>query len=225
MDVGVGNRIEFLDVVVDLHQGFAHLWTVYGRCIAQHTHLGLGIPAVAEGEDIVDDARKLGMQRRFAISGEGKRMQGLSGRMTCAQHVFEGTDNRLARRAGSMWGTLSIGAALAVDTVEAAQLAIARHKVDAQRNTQSAAVDRTKNWRGMKGGQGGIHGERREFTYERDIPDYLKYMKSFFRLPSSRQLHQRSSISVLKAVFNSGFTYFRTFFCVAGMNFPSLSRK
>ena len=87
------------------------------------------------------------MGRRLSISGKGQHVGPLVSRAHLTQFGLESSGNGLARRASQGRHMVFVEPAFTVDAVEITHLSVSRHEVDAQRNAQSAAVNRAKNGR------------------------------------------------------------------------------
>ena len=70
------NSVELQDIIVHLHQS-----AVYGRPhtergIAEHAHLSLRAISVAQPDGVVNNAFKIRVSRRLAVSGKGQSRVG-----------------------------------------------------------------------------------------------------------------------------------------------------
>ena len=131
-DVGRVDGVELEDVVVYPHQRLAHRRAVDEGGVAEHAHFGPGAELIAQPERIVDDAREVGMAGGFAVARKGEHV----GMYSLAMHLAQlGPQGRSHHRTGGMRAAreaVALVAALAIDAVESADLAVGRHKVDAQ---------------------------------------------------------------------------------------------
>ena len=153
--------VEFENVVVHTHQSFPHSRAMAESGIAQHTHFGQRKIAVAQGEGVVDDGRKIGMQRRFTIAGKSDDVK----RFSCAVHLSEGfgqsIGHLLPRRDGRLRASVGVETTFAVDAIESAEFPIGRKEIDAQRNPQPPTVNRSEDGsREENGGHDAIVGNR-----------------------------------------------------------------
>ena len=147
INIGGVHGVELQDVVVDTHQGVVHLWTVNHCGVAEHADLGIGTVLVAQTDGIVDDLSKVGMAGGLAIAGKGEHVGQLPFGHHLLQLLFQLLCHQLARRTGKGRAVIAIESTLAVDAVEGAYLAVGRLQVDAQRDAESAAMDRPENGR------------------------------------------------------------------------------
>ena len=123
--------VEFEYVVVNLEQGGVHLGAHGHGSIAQHAHFGCREVAVAQSHRIVNNACKIGVRCRFAITGKGQHIGGKPVLLHFDKLRFEGFGHLLAAGAWQMRTVVFVETALAVHTIKGADLAIGGHKVDA----------------------------------------------------------------------------------------------
>ena len=147
INIGGVHGVELQDVVVDTHQGVVHLWTVNHCGVAEHADLGIGTVLVAQTDGVVDNLGKVGMAGGLAIAGKGQHVGQLPFGHHLLQLLFQLLCHQLARRTGKGRAVIAIESTLAVDAVEGAHLAVGRLQVDAQRDAESAAMDRPENGR------------------------------------------------------------------------------
>ena len=132
--------VEFLDVVIDLLQGFEDIGLVKHGGIAQHGNLGIGEVAVSGFDGIVDDAGKVGVAGGFAIACEGYDIERLTFLVALAEHLGESLTHFFAGRASALGASLAVKAAFAIDAVKRTYLAIGWHEVYAQRNAEAPGM-------------------------------------------------------------------------------------
>ena len=123
--------VEFLNVVIHPHQGIVYGLTVYHRGIAQYGDLRLRTVLVAQADGVTDDLREMGVTGRFAVAGKGQHVGQLAVGDHLTEFLFESGGYLFAcghRQGGTV---VFVEAALAVDTVEGAYLAVGRQQVDA----------------------------------------------------------------------------------------------
>ena len=100
--------------------------------LAQHADLGTGTILVAQLDDIVYDLRKVGMAGGLSIAGKGQHVRQLPLGCHLLQLGLELEGYLLAGRHGQGRAVVFVEAALAVDAVETAHLAVSRQQVDAK---------------------------------------------------------------------------------------------
>ena len=122
-----------------------YLWTVNHGGVAQYTHLCLGTILVAQLDRVVDDLREMRMTGRLTITGKREYV----GQLFCCRHLlqflFQSLGHFLPGRQRQGRAVVFVEAALTVDTVERTHLTVGRQEVDAQRDTQSAAMHWTED--------------------------------------------------------------------------------
>ena len=125
------------------------------RRVAQHADAGRGKKLVTQGDYVVHDGCKFRVGRRLSVAGKRQDV----GSRALAAHLFQSPGESIAHLAarGARQGGATVGveATLAIDAVEGADFPIAWHQVDAQRDTQPAAVDRPEDGRGVYNGRHG----------------------------------------------------------------------
>ncbi len=78
LDILCSNRIQFLNVIVNLEQCLKNIGTMKHGGIAEYRYLCLWTVAVSQTYGVVDDAGKLRMGSGFAIAGKGQDVGNLS---------------------------------------------------------------------------------------------------------------------------------------------------
>lgn len=151
-DVFCRDGVELQYVVVDEHQRVADRLPVNQRGVAQHTHLSLRAVAVAQGNGVGYNLREVRVARGLAVAGEGEDVGQAALMLHLLQLALQCGGHGVARGKGQQRAVLLVEAALAVHAVEGAHLAVGRQEVDAQRQTQAAAVDRPEDGRGIDNG-------------------------------------------------------------------------
>ena len=86
------------------------------------------------------------MSCRLAISGEGYDIKRLPLGMPEAQHLLERCPHFIPGGTMGRGTMVGIKSALAVYAVKGAHLSIGRHKINAQRYSKPAGVDRSEDW-------------------------------------------------------------------------------
>ena len=124
--------VEFQDIVVHAQEGFAHLGAVGQGGVAQHADFRCGTQCIAQGDGVVDDAREVGVGRRFAVACKGEDVGHLAFVLHLAQAFLEGRAHHFARGPWVMRTAVGVESTFAVDAVEGTHLAIIGHEVDAQ---------------------------------------------------------------------------------------------
>ena len=147
--VGIVDRIEFLDIVVYLHQRLTHLGTMQLRGVAQHRYARVGAIAVAQGDGGVDDFGEMGMGGGFAVAGKGKHVGTRAIICHRLQLPLERRRHFGDRRTRCAGLSLMVVSTLTVDAVEGTVFAVGGHEVDAHREAQTATVNRAVNGRIM----------------------------------------------------------------------------
>ena len=144
---GFDGAVELHNIVVDTPEGLDNVGAPQLCRIAQYAYLRLGIEAVAHGNSVVDNGGEVGMERRLAVAREGDDVERVAGgverRKTFAEQAADIGACRQARRAGA----LGVLARLAVETVEAAHLAVVGRQIDPQRRSEAPRPDRPENSR------------------------------------------------------------------------------
>ena len=139
--------VEFQDVVIHLHERVVYLWTVDHRGIAEYGDLRLRTVLVAQTDGVGDDLCEVGMTGGFAVACKGEDI----GQLTVGHHLLEFgfqflrhllTGGERERRT-----VVFIETTLAIDAVERADLTVGWQQVDAQRDAETAAVDRAEDRR------------------------------------------------------------------------------
>ena len=141
------DRVEFQNIVVHHKQGLPHTWFGGQRGIAQNAHTGLGAMAVAQLYGVFNDGFEIGMRRRFTIAGKSQHIWQTPFTHHLNELLLQFFAHLFARRTMEAWPMVGIEATLAIDAIERANLAVGRHEIDAQRNSQTATVDRTEDGR------------------------------------------------------------------------------
>ena len=126
------NGVEFQNVVVYPHQRVVHLLTMDHRRVAQHTHLSLRTILVSQPNGVVDDFSEVRMTGRLTVAGKGQHIGQLSLGTHLLQLLLKFCGHLLAGRHRQGGAMVLVEAALAVDTVEAAHLAVGRQQVDTE---------------------------------------------------------------------------------------------
>lgn len=144
-DVIIVDGVEFLDVVVHTHQGFAYSSIVGHRSIREHTDTRIREILIAQADGIVDDAGKFGMKRRFAVSGKGYDVESFASSETLAENIFKSLGNGLTCGARRTGGVLAIEATLAINTIKGAEFSVGWHQIDTERDPEATALHRTEH--------------------------------------------------------------------------------
>ena len=90
---------------------------------------------------VLDDTAKLGMQRRLSIAGKGNHIRRNALGLKCLQFLLQRQGYFGAGRQEGIFH-FAIETALAIHAVEGAEFSLCRHKVHAERYTQTSAVNR-----------------------------------------------------------------------------------
>ena len=128
----VGGGVDFHDGVVHAAQGVEDLGQVDAGGVAQHGDLGPGVVPVAQAEGVVDDLGELGVERRLAVAAEGDAVYGGALVRKPLQHPLEVGAHLHGGGQEGVVAAVAVPAALAVDAVEVADLALLGQEVDAQ---------------------------------------------------------------------------------------------
>ena len=139
--------VEFQDVVIHLHERVVYLWTVDHRGIAEYGDLRLRTVLVAQTDGVGDDLCEVGMTGGFAVACKGEDI----GQLTVGHHLlefgFQFLRHLLTGGEGERRTVVFIETTLAIDAVERADLTVGWQQVDAQRDAETAAVDRAEDRR------------------------------------------------------------------------------
>ncbi len=124
--------VEFLQIIVYLHQRGAYLGFGRKGGVAQHAYLGLGEIFVAQRNHIIDYSGEIGVERGFAIACKREHI----GLRTVLQHILQlllqYMRHFFSARAATVGATVGIEAAFAVNAVERTHFAIGGHEVYSQ---------------------------------------------------------------------------------------------
>ena len=103
--------------------------------------------AVAQLYGVFNDGLEIGMRSRFTIAGKCQHIWQTPFTHHLNELLLQFFAHLFARRTMEAWPMVGIEATLAIDAIERANLAVGRHEIDAQRNSQTATVDRTEDGR------------------------------------------------------------------------------
>ena len=118
--------------------------------VAEHADVRLGTIAVAQGNGIVDNRREVGVRRRFAITRKGEDVGQFASVAHAAQLGLKRFAHLLTRRTRRACTMILIQSTFTIDAVEAAQLTIVRHQIDAQGYAEAPTVHRAKHGRSVE---------------------------------------------------------------------------
>ena len=141
------HSVEFQDVVVNALQGSHHLRTVEHGRIAQHAHLGRREIAVAQGQRVIHDFRKMRVGGRFAVAGKSQHVRGRAVGFHVLQADFQCFAHLFAGRAAQVCTVVRIETAFTIDAIKRTHFTVSRHQIDAQGHSQSTAMYGTENGR------------------------------------------------------------------------------
>jgi hypothetical protein len=113
--------------------------------VTENGNLSLRKIFVSHLDSIVYDTCEIRMGSRFAIACKGYDVKFQSLAVTLHEHFGEGILYLLTGGALALGFEVLVESAFTVYAVERANLAVARHQVDAKRYAQSARVYRTEN--------------------------------------------------------------------------------
>lgn len=131
-DVIYVDGVEFEDVVVESFEGFEDGGTADEGGVAQYADFGIGEIFVAQSDNIVHYLGKLWMRRGFSIACKGKYVGVWPVLLHDEQTCFEGGVHFFTGGQAMMGVVVFVVAALAVDAIEGAVLAVVGKQVDAQ---------------------------------------------------------------------------------------------
>ena len=143
-EIGV-YRIKLQDIVVHFQECIAHIRFKGHRRVAQDADFRLRTIAVAQCDCIVNNARKVGVKRWFAIAGKGNNVGQAPFFDHLLQLFFQVGLHLLTRGAPTARMGRFIEATFAINAVERAEFSISRHQIDAQRNAQAPTMYGAKN--------------------------------------------------------------------------------
>ena len=123
--------VELQYVVIDAHESIVNLLAMDHGGVAEYGDLGLRTVLVAQTDGVGDDLGKVRVAGRLAVAGEGQHVGQLALCLHGLQLLFQFQCHLFSCREGQRRTMVFIEAALAVDAVEAAHLAIGRQEVDA----------------------------------------------------------------------------------------------
>ncbi len=146
-NIGGVYGVQFQDVVVDAHQSIVHLWTVYHGGIAEYADFCSWTILVAQPDGVVNNLGKVGVTGGLAIACKGQHVRQLPLGRHLLKLGFQLFSYLFAGRHGQGRTVVFIEAALTVDAVEAAHLAVGRQQIDAERYAQTTAVYGPENGR------------------------------------------------------------------------------
>ena len=102
--------------------------------------------AVAQRERIVDDGLEVGVERRFAVAGEGYNIGRRAGGAHAVERLGQHPSYILTGIEAARAAVVGIPTALAIDTVETAQLGFYGQEVYPQRQSQTARMHRPEDY-------------------------------------------------------------------------------
>ena len=141
--------IQFQNVVVHTHQRIVYLRAMDERGVRQHAYFGFRAILIAQTDGVVYDFGKMRMARRLTIACKGQHIGQqpfcLHLLKLCLQFLCHFLTCRL-RQGGAM---VFVEAALAIDAVKRAYLAIGRQQIDAERDAQAATMYGAENRRSI----------------------------------------------------------------------------
>ena len=144
-DALVQHRVELHDIVFYLAQRLEDILFPQHRRIGEDGYLRRRAMLVANGDGIVDNARKIRVHRRLAVAREGNDIGHLPVGPHLVQFPGQCLADLLAARHLLMRAMVFIVPAFAINTIESTELPVSREQIHAEGNPQAAAVYRAVN--------------------------------------------------------------------------------
>ena len=139
--------IQFQDIIVHTHQGIMDSLTVNHRRVTEHRDLGIGEILVAQTQRIIDNLRKLRIDRWFTIACESQHIRRRSVGQHILQFSLECLGHLLTTRHWFGGTMISVETTFTIDAVKRAHFAIGRQEIDTQRDAESTTMNRPENGR------------------------------------------------------------------------------
>ena len=141
----VGGGVDFHDGVVDLGKGLKDGGDVDAGGVGEDGHFGRGGIKVAQGQGVVDDLRKFGVEGGFAITREGEGVDLCAFVLEAEEHTLEVGVHFDGGGYHSVIAAILVPATFTIDAVEVAYFAFFGHEVDAKGGAETTAENRTEN--------------------------------------------------------------------------------
>ena len=139
--------VEFQDVVVEVEQSLANLWTANLCGVAQDAHLGRGAISVPHLAHPINNLGEVRIARRFAVASEGQHIRHNALLLEFLQLAFQSFHHLIGSRQRFLCAAFAIQSTLTIDAVEAAKLPTLWQQIDAKRDAQPTAVNRSEDGR------------------------------------------------------------------------------
>jgi len=143
-DIRFINRIQFHNVIVDLLQCFEYIGAFNKSRITQYANLGIGKITITKKQCIMNNPGKIRMTSRLTVTGKSKHIGLWPVGFHINQFILKSFDYLFISRHRGFGSIIGIQSAFTINTIKRTNFSVGRQKVNTQRDSQSARMNRTK---------------------------------------------------------------------------------